>query len=269
MSKRSQPETRAAATPTGESPAALRKRGRKLASLLKQAYPDARCALDHETPLQLLWATILSAQCTDERVNKVTPALFRRFPSAKALAAADRSELEELVRTTGFFRNKAKSLQGASAKIESDFGGSLPRTMEEMLTLPGVARKTANVVLGTGFAIASGLVVDTHVFRLSHRMGLASGNTPERVEQELMNLFPREDWIQLAHVLIHHGRAVCAARSPDCDHCVVAACCPKLGIAPAGAKAAKKVRSGTSVEPRTPLKERIARSRSKVSRKHR
>jgi endonuclease III len=227
-----------------------------------KAYPDARCALDHESPLQLLVATILSAQCTDERVNKVTPALFRRFPTAKDLASADRTELEELVRTTGFFRNKAKSLQGAAATIESDFGGQLPRTMEQMLTLPGVARKTANVVLGTGFGIASGFVVDTHVFRLSHRMGLASGNNPERVERELMEVFAREDWIQLAHILIHHGRAVCGARNPRCDTCVVAAYCPKLGVTPARSKAAKE--SKTSGKPRRPLKERIA-----ASRKHR
>jgi endonuclease III len=195
----------------------------------------------------------------------VTPALFRRFPTPKDLASADRGELEDLVRTTGFFRNKAKSLQGAAATVLSEFGGELPRTMEEMLTLPGVARKTANVVLGTGFGIASGFVVDTHVFRLSHRMGLAAGNTPERVEQELMELFPREDWIALAHILIHHGRAVCGARSPDCDHCVVAASCPKLGVT-AGKKAVVVAAAAAAAKPRRPLKERIARSRT--SRQH-
>jgi endonuclease-3 len=228
---------------------------------LKRAYPEARCALDHENPLQLLVATILSAQCTDARVNKVTPVLFQRFPTAKALAAAERSELEDLVRTTGFFRNKAKSVQGAASTIESDFGGELPRTMEEMLTLPGVARKTANVVLGTGFGIASGFVVDTHVFRLSHRMGLASGNNPERVEKELMELFPRGDWVALGHILIHHGRAVCTARNPDCDHCVVASCCPKLGVA-APSKARAEKAAGKPRRTR-PLKERIAATRKR------
>lgn len=209
-------------------------------------------------------ATILSAQCTDERVNKVTPALFQRFPTAQDLAVADRSELEELVRTTGFFRNKAKSIQGAAAKIGSDFQGRLPRTMEEMLTLPGVARKTANVVLGTAFGIASGFVVDTHVFRLSHRMGLASSNTPERVERELMELFAPQDWVQLGHTLILHGRAICTAKKPDCEHCVVAAYCPKLGVS-AASRVAKKSKTAAARRKR-PLKERIAAS---ASRRHR
>jgi len=246
-----------------ESPAAKKRRASELVARLREAYPDARCALVHENPLQLLIATILSAQCTDARVNKVTPALFARFPTAKALAQAERAEVEELVRTTGFFRNKAKSVQGATAKLVADFGGQVPRTMEELTSLPGVARKTANVVLGTSFGIADGFVVDTHVFRLSHRMGLAEANAPEQVEKELMELIPREDWIDLAHILIHHGRAVCNARSPQCETCVVESLCPKLGVAPKAQKASKAAKAETP--PRKPLKERIAASRKPKS----
>jgi endonuclease-3 len=247
-----------------ETPAELRKRARALVAKLKEAYPDARCALDHESPLQLLVATILSAQCTDARVNKVTPALFARYPTAKDLAASDRSELEELVRTTGFFRNKAKSIHGAASRIESEFGGEVPKTMAELLTLPGVARKTANVVLGTAFGIADGFVVDTHVFRLTHRMGLVSAKTPEQVERQLMELIPREDWIGLAHILIHHGRRVCTARGPDCEHCVVASLCPKLGVL-AEAKPARVPKTPSKSAP--PLKERIAASRRKAAKR--
>lgn len=221
---------------------------------LRKAYPDAVCALDHESPLQLLVATILSAQCTDARVNMVTPRLFARYPKVADLASADRSELEEIIRSTGFFRNKAKSIQGAAAKIASDFRGDVPRTMEELLSLPGVARKTANVVLGTAFRIADGFVVDTHVFRLSHRLGFAKGKNPELVEQELMKLIPREDWIDLAHILIHHGRRVCAARNPNCENCVVASLCPKIGVV------AKKAARAPLPKPKAPLKERIAKA---------
>lgn len=241
-----------------ESPEELERRSRVLISRLKKAYPEARCALDHESPLELLIATILSAQCTDARVNKVTPELFARYPDAKHYAESDRTELEELVRTTGFFRNKAKSIHGATSKIASEFGGEVPRTMEELLTLPGVARKTANVVLGTAFGIAAGFVVDTHVFRLSHRMGLAKGKTPEQVEKELMALVPRKDWIGLAHILIHHGRAVCTARAPKCEDCVVASHCPKIDVTPA-----KKESRPASGRPGRPLKERIAAARKK------
>jgi len=211
-------------------PAELLKRSRVLVERLKKAYPGATCALTHENPLQLLVATILSAQCTDARVNKVTPALFARYSEAADFAASDRAELEELVRTTGFFRNKAKSIHGATSKITSDFAGEVPRTMEEILTLPGVARKTGNVVLGTAFSIASGFVVDTHVFRLSHRMGLANAKNPVQVEKQLMTLIPEKDWIDFGHILIHHGRAVCAARTPRCEECVVESHCPKIGV---------------------------------------
>jgi endonuclease-3 len=227
-----------------------------LVTRLNKAYPGATCALTHENPLQLLVATILSAQCTDARVNKVTPALFARYPEAADYAGSDRAELEELVRTTGFFRNKAKSIHGATSKINSDFKGEVPRTMEEILTLPGVARKTGNVVLGTAFGIASGFVVDTHVFRLSHRMGLSDGKNPVQVEKQLTALIPEKDWIDFAHILIHHGRAVCVARAPRCEECVVESYCPKIGVE---AKPAKVTKPKTG----QPLSERIAASKTK------
>ena len=193
---------------------------------LRVAHPDAHCALDHENPFQLLVATILSAQCTDERVNQVTPALFARFPTPEAMAAADRAELEALIRTTGFFRNKAKSLQGASALICQNFGGEVPQEMDELTSLPGVARKTANVVRGVCFGLADGIVVDTHVKRLSQRLGLTQEKSPEKIEKELMALVPVEDWIDIAHLLIFHGRRVCNARKPDCANCTLAEICP-------------------------------------------
>lgn len=193
---------------------------------LRTAYPDAHCALHHENPFQLLVATILSAQCTDERVNQVTPALFARFPTPEAMAAADRAELEGLIRSTGFYRNKAKSLQGASALICEKFGGETPQGMDELTSLPGVARKTANVVRGVCFGLADGIVVDTHVKRLSQRLGLTQQKTPEKIEKDLMALIPVEDWIDIAHLLIFHGRRVCVARKPDCGNCTLADLCP-------------------------------------------
>ena len=208
----------------------LARRCRSIVTELRKVYPDAGCALTHKNPLELLVATILSAQCTDARVNKVTPALFERYPEATDLAASQRAELEELVHTTGFFRNKAKAIQGAASRITNEFGGTVPSSMEELLTLPGVARKTANVVLGTAFTVAEGFVVDTHVFRLSHRMGLAKTKTPEQTERRLMELVPRKDWIDFAHILIHHGRNVCTARSAKCADCVVESLCPKIGV---------------------------------------
>jgi endonuclease III len=189
-----------------------------LARLRKQ-YPHAVCALHHKNAWQLLIATILSAQCTDVRVNMVTPALFKRFPAPAALAKADQAEVEELIRTTGFFRNKAKSVIGASKAIVERFGGEVPKTMDELLTLPGVARKTANVVLGSWFGIADGVVVDTHVFRLSRRLDLTTADTPEKVERDLMAVIPRERWVDFAHELIHHGRQICVARQPKCADC--------------------------------------------------
>lgn len=238
-----------------ETPAELRKRSLTLVRKLRAAYPGATCALHHDNPLQLLVATILSAQCTDARVNKVTPALFARYPTAADFAGSDRTQLEELVRTTGFYRNKAKSIHGATSKIVSDFGGEVPQTMEEILTLPGVARKTGNVVLGTAFGIASGFVVDTHVFRLSHRLGLVQAKTPVQVESQLVEIIPEKDWIDFGHILIHHGRAVCTARSPRCEDCVVEASCPKIGIVAKPKPAVKP--------PGRPLAERIAASKKK------
>lgn len=194
----------------------------RVAAILKaldEAYPKAECALHHRSPWELLVATILSAQCTDVRVNMVTPELFRRFPTPAAMAKASLPELEELIKTTGFFRNKAKSIQGAARKIIADFGGQVPQTLAELITIPGAARKTANVVLGVCFGKAEGVVVDTHVFRIARRLGLAKGDAPEKVEQELMQVLPRERWIGFSHQIIHHGRQVCVARNPKCTVC--------------------------------------------------
>ena len=194
---------------------------------LKKAYPEAGCSLSFRSPLELLVATILSAQCTDVQVNKVTPQLFRKFPSAKDYAAAPIEELEEAIRTTGFFHNKAKHIQNACRKMIDTFGGQVPDTMESLVSLPGVGRKTANVVLSNGFGRNEGFVVDTHVFRLSHRLGLVKGKTPEKVEQELMSLFPQDDWAFLSHALILHGRKVCNARKPRCADCPLKKDCSK------------------------------------------
>ncbi|HUA01623.1 MAG TPA: endonuclease III [Candidatus Aquilonibacter sp.] len=186
---------------------------------LDEAYPAATCALHHKNPFQLLIATILSAQCTDERVNQVTAKLFPKYPDPKAFAYADPKELEQEIRPTGFFRNKTKSVMGASKKIIEEFHGEVPRTMEELLTLPGVARKTANVVLGTAFGIASGVVVDTHVRRLSLRLDLTKNTDPKKIEQDLMKIIPQDRWILFSHQMIWHGRRVCQARKPRCMEC--------------------------------------------------
>lgn len=194
----------------------------RIAAILKgldEAYPAVECALTHTSPWELLVATILSAQCTDVRVNMVTPELFRRFPTPEAMAAASLEEIEQLIRTTGFFHNKAKSIQGAARKVIGEFGGQVPRTLAELITIPGAARKTANVVLGVCFGKAEGVVVDTHVLRISRRLGLAKAETPEKVEQELMRILPQQRWIGFSHQIIHHGRAVCDARKPKCERC--------------------------------------------------
>ncbi len=194
----------------------------RVAAILKgldEAYPEAECALTHRSPWELLVATILSAQCTDARVNMVTPELFRRFPTPAAMAKAKPAELEALIRSTGFFRNKAKSILGAAQKITNEFGGKVPETLAELTTVPGAARKTANVVLGVCFGKAEGVVVDTHVLRIARRLGLAKGDTPQKVEQELMKVLPQERWIRFSHQIIHHGRAVCDARKPKCRQC--------------------------------------------------
>ncbi|HTR47829.1 MAG TPA: endonuclease III [Verrucomicrobiae bacterium] len=192
---------------------------------LDEAYPGATCELKHENAFQLLIATILSAQCTDERVNIVTATLFKKYPNAKTFAYANPAELQQDIRPTGFFRNKTKSIMGASKKIVENFRGEVPKTMEELLTLPGVARKTANVVLGTAFGIASGVVVDTHVTRLSERLDLTKNTDPKKIEQDLMQVIPRDRWILFSHQLIWHGRRVCRARKPKCIECNLRSVC--------------------------------------------
>jgi endonuclease-3 len=197
----------------------------KIFAALDQLFPQAQCALRHDNAFQLLVATILSAQCTDERVNKVTPELFRKFPSARDFAALKQEVLEREIRSTGFFRNKAKNIIGAAKKIVQDFGGQVPRTMDEMLTLPGVARKTANVVLGTAFGLPTGVVVDTHVFRIAGRLKLSEERTPEKVEQDLVKLVPQERWITFGHQVIWFGRKICVARKPLCAECPLKSLC--------------------------------------------
>jgi endonuclease-3 len=192
------------------------KRVAAILAKLDEAYPDATCELKHESAFQLLISTILSAQCTDVRVNQVAETLYKKYPNPEAFAYATPSELEQDIRPTGFFRNKTKSVMGASKAIIEQFGGQVPRTMEEILTLPGVARKTANVVLGTAFGIASGIVVDTHVQRLSNRLDLTRNEDPKKIEQDLMKIIPREKWIKFSHQIIWHGRRVCQARKPKC-----------------------------------------------------
>ncbi len=194
----------------------------RIAAILKaldEAYPDAVCALTHRSPWELLVATILSAQCTDVRVNMVTPELFRRFPTPAVMAKAELPELIEIIRTTGFFNNKAKSIKGAAKKITEEFGGKVPETLAELITVPGAARKTANVVLGVSYGKAEGVVVDTHVFRIAHRLDLTKSDTAEKVEQDLMKEIPKDHWIRFSHQVIHHGRQVCIARNPKCDKC--------------------------------------------------
>jgi endonuclease-3 len=201
------------------------KRVAAILEILEQTYPGVVCALSHRNAWQLTVATILSAQCTDVRVNQVTPALFKAFPTPKAMAAASLSEIEELIRSTGFFRNKAKSIQGSAQAVVEEFGGKVPETMEEILRLPGVARKTANVVLGSWYSIAVGVVVDTHVMRLSRRLELTRETKPERIESDLMKIIPQDRWINFSHELIHHGRQICIARKPRCIDCPLEKLC--------------------------------------------
>jgi endonuclease-3 len=200
---------------------------------LKRLYPNATCSLDYETPVQLLVATILSAQCTDERVNKVTPTLFARFPTAEALATAAPEELETLVKSTGFYRNKAKNIRAACQKIMAEFDGQVPQRMEELISLPGVARKTANVVMAHAFGINAGVTVDTHVKRLSNRLGFTHHDNPVKIERDLMKLLPQPDWENWSIRLIYHGRAVCMARNPACDRCELADLCPSAKVSSA------------------------------------
>jgi endonuclease-3 len=207
-----------------------KKRTAEVIKRLGRAYPDAHCALQHTTAFELLIATILSAQCTDERVNIVTASLFRKYRSPSDYLKVAQTELEKDIRSTGFFRNKSKNIQGACRRLIGDFGGQVPHTMDEMLTLPGVARKTANVVLGNAFGIASGVVVDTHVSRLSQRLGLTEATTAEKIEIELQSLVPKRHWVMFPHWLITHGRRVCQARKPKCNECVLANICPSYEI---------------------------------------
>lgn len=213
--KTTKPRPARSGTSRGTDP----KRVRAILARLDEAYPAATCALRHENPFQLLMSTILSAQCTDERVNIVTKALFPKYPTPKDFAYANPQELEQDIRPTGFFRNKTKSIMGASRRIIEEFGGSVPRTMGELLTLPGVARKTANVVLGTAYGIASGVVVDTHVQRVSGRLDLTRNTDPKKIEQDLIKVIPQERWILFSHQIIWHGRRICQARKPRCIEC--------------------------------------------------
>ncbi len=228
------PASRAIAGRSGDSvlpmrPAAKREldpeRVAAILDILRATYPDAECALVHASPWQLLVATILAAQCTDTRVNMVTPKLFATYPTPAEMAEAPLEAIEEIIRTTGFFHNKAKSIQGAGRVITENFGGEVPRTMEELLTVPGAARKTSNVVLGVAYGLAEGVVVDTHVFRLSRRLGLTRSETPVAIEQDLMKVIPQERWIQFSHELIIHGRTICEARKPKCAACPLETLC--------------------------------------------
>jgi endonuclease-3 len=213
-----------------ETREALVRRAAEIFARLAAEYPGARCELDYRTPYQLLVATILSAQCTDVRVNLVTPAFFARYPTPRALARAEREDVEELIRSTGFFRNKAKSLIGMAQALTERHGGEVPREMAALRELPGVGRKTANVILGNAYGINEGVTVDTHVTRLAGRLRLSRQPTPEKIEQDLMKLFPRSDWTLLSHLLIWHGRRVCLARRPRCEACVVNELCPSARV---------------------------------------
>ncbi|MDW8223886.1 MAG: endonuclease III [Gemmatales bacterium] len=218
------------ATKNSRSEARRRELAEKVVATLRQLYPDAKCSLNYRTPLELLVATMLSAQCTDERVNQVTPALFARFRTAEDYAQADQKELEKHIRPTGFYRAKAKNLIACCRALVEKYGGQLPQTLEELTKLPGVGRKTANVVLGTLWGVP-GIVVDTHVRRLARRMGLTHHTDPLKIEQDLMQLIPRDEWVAFGHRMIYHGRQVCLARKPKCDICALHAFCPKVGVA--------------------------------------
>jgi endonuclease III len=214
----------------------LKSRTRDIIRRLKRAYPDAKCSLNHSNPFELLIATILSAQCTDERVNIVTADLFRKYTKPEDYLKVSPRELEKDIQSTGFFRNKTKSIQGSSKVLTEEYGGQVPHTMDELLELPGVARKTANVVLGNAFGIKAGVVVDTHVTRLSHRLALTPEKTAEKIEQDLIQIVPRKDWVIFPHLMIWHGRKICKARNPLCAECVVEKQCPssflKTGVHP-------------------------------------
>jgi endonuclease-3 len=227
-------------TPTGETRLALVRRARRILRVLEQTYPDARCELEFADPFQLLCATVLSAQCTDVRVNSVTGELFRRFPDAESLAAAEPVEVESIIRPTGFFRAKAANLLGLAQSLVAEFDGVVPDRLNDLVTLPGVGRKTANVVLGNAFD-TPGITVDTHVGRLSRRMGFTAHEDPVKVEQDLMAIFPRKTWTQMSHVMIWHGRRRCHSRRPACGACPVVQWCPGAGIGPLDPEQAAKL----------------------------
>ncbi|MGC1275547.1 MAG: endonuclease III [Planctomycetaceae bacterium] len=218
--------------PPGESIKDKQKRARAIARALAKAYPDAECALRHETPFQLLVATILSAQCTDERVNMVTPDLFRRYPTPADLANAKPADVERIIQSCGFFRAKAKSLLGMAQGLMRHHGGEVPQELDAMVGLRGVGRKTANVVLGTAFGLPTGVVVDTHVRRITGRLGLTDSSNPEVIERDLMSLLPSKEWIMYSHRLIWHGRRICTARKPKCEECPLLRLCPRVGLPP-------------------------------------
>ncbi|HET9454389.1 MAG TPA: endonuclease III [Gemmatimonadaceae bacterium] len=234
MKKPSKPAPKRARTaprkPTGKRFAPAAQRAPEIYERLEREYPGAECALDHRNPYELLVATILSAQCTDKRVNMVTPALFEKYPDPQAMSVARPETLEEMIKSTGFFRNKSKSLLGMSNAVVEKHGGMVPRTMDELVALPGVGRKTANVVLGNAFGTNEGVVVDTHVSRLSQRLHLTKHTDPVKIEQDLIGLFPRDRWTMLSHLLISHGREICDARRPLCERCVVNHLCPSSRV---------------------------------------
>lgn len=209
-----------------------KQRALKIARQLAKTYADAECALKHDNPFQLLAATILSAQCTDERVNMVTPALFAKYPTPAALAVSKQADVEKIIQSTGFFRAKATNLRGMAQALVEQFGGELPRTLDEMVSLPGVGRKTANVVLGTAFGLPTGVVVDTHVKRLTRLLGLTKHLDPVKIEHDLAALLPKSEWINFSHRLIHHGRRICNARKPNCPECPLLKLCPRVGLPP-------------------------------------
>jgi endonuclease-3 len=223
---RTAPKHRPRARRTRDAPV----RAPEILTRLRAAYPDARCALDHRGAFELLCATILSAQCTDVRVNLVTPVLFGRYPTPEALARAKQADVEDIIRSTGFFRNKARSLIGMAQALVADHGGEVPRTMEQLRSLPGVGRKTANVILGNAYGINEGITVDTHVTRLSRLLGLTRHADPVKIEQDLMALFPQDQWALLSHLLIFHGRQICVARRPRCQDCVLSDLCPSSTV---------------------------------------
>jgi endonuclease III len=227
------PETSAQSSYTGPTPGSP-EQVQAIIAELHRLYPDAKCSLNFSNPLELLIATQLSAQCTDERVNIVTQDLFRKYRSIEDYASVSQEELEQDIRSTGFYRNKAKNIRATAQRIITNFGGEVPRTMTELLTLPGVARKTANVVLGNAFGIVEGVVVDTHVGRLVRRFGWTSNEDPVKVEQDLMKIVPQKDWLDLSHMLIYHGRAICLARRPLCEECALNDLCPSAFIAKSG-----------------------------------